>query len=385
MKNLSLFFAFSLLILWSCQGNSASHTTSVNQEESSSSKAVQVKSITENTPELPANPSNAVTEEETGLSMEEAKQEPSEQSSTKPAKKEIQKEQKTKTAKSQSPNPPKPKVVKTTSPNAPVSQAEVAPSTTIKVEAPSTPQAPELVEEVKIEAPTPPTTTVEIEQPKTSEKPKVTDHSLWDQLLRKHVSSSGKVNYKGFKADLNQLDAYLAELKDRPIQSDWSRKAKMAYWINAYNAFTVKLILDNYPLSSITKLHGGKPWDVKWIKLGGKTYSLNNIENDILRPQYKDARIHFAVNCAARSCPPLLNRAWTESNLNRYFDQQAKAFINNTKYNKVSPNKIEISKIFQWYAEDFGSIVAYINKYSAQKADANAEVVYVEYNWGLNE
>ena len=87
---------------------------------------------------------------------------------------------------------------------------------------------------------------------------------------------------------------------------------KMAYWINVYNAFTIKMIVDNYPVSSITKLHGGKPWDVKWIELGEKKYSLNEIEHNILRPQFKDARIHFAVNCAAQSCPPILNKAWTE-------------------------------------------------------------------------
>ena len=129
--------------------------------------------------------------------------------------------------------------------------------------------------------------------------------TLWNGLLRKYVNSSGKVNYKGFKSDKSKLDAYLKELENNPIQENWSKAKKMAYWINAYNAFTIKLIVDNYPISSITKLHGGKPWDVKWIKLGGQTYSLNNIENDILRPKYKDARIHFAVNCAAKSCPPL--------------------------------------------------------------------------------
>jgi len=210
-------------------------------------------------------------------------------------------------------------------------------------------------------------------------------HDQWDLLLEKHVSATGKVNYKGFKADISKLDAYLKSLQDNPIESKWSRNQKMAYWINAYNAFTVKMIVDNYPTSSITKLHGGKPWDVSWIKLGGKTYSLNNIENDILRPQYKDARIHFAVNCAARSCPPLLNQAWTSETLNRYFDKQAKAFINNTKYNKTSADKVEISKIFEWYAADFGDITEYLNKYSATKVKPGAKVTYMEYDWALNE
>ena len=144
-------------------------------------------------------------------------------------------------------------------------------------------------------------------------------HEKWDNLLKEFVSNSGKVNYKGIKAVEGKLDDYLQILTENPVQTNWSKNEKMAYWINAYNAFTVKLIVKNYPVSSIMKLHNGKPWDVKWIQLGNKTYSLNEIEHRILRPKYKDARIHFAVNCAAKSCPPLLNRAWKAENLNRYF------------------------------------------------------------------
>ena len=151
------------------------------------------------------------------------------------------------------------------------------------------------------------------------------------------------------------------------------------------SAFTVKLIVDNYPLESITKLHGGKPWDHKWIKLGDKTYTLNNIENDILRPQYKDARVHFAVNCAAKSCPPLLNRAWNKRNVSSYYEKQAKAFVNNSNYNKISADKVEISKIFEWYAADFGDLITYLNKYSKTKINPGAKISYIEYDWKLNE
>lgn len=210
-------------------------------------------------------------------------------------------------------------------------------------------------------------------------------HELWNELLQKYVTSDGTVNYKGIKANSKKLEQYLNLLAENPIQEDWSRNEKMAYWINAYNAFTVKLIVDNYPVTSITKLHGGKPWDVKWIKLGDKTYSLNNIENDILRPKFKDARIHFAVNCAAQSCPPLLNKAWTAANLNRYFDQQAKQFINNSRYNKITPDAIQISKIFEWYAGDFDNIIAFLNKFSETTISEDAKVSYLEYNWSLNE
>ena len=210
-------------------------------------------------------------------------------------------------------------------------------------------------------------------------------HEGFDQLLRKNVSGNGKVNYNNLKADEAKLDAYLKKLDENPPASGWSKSKKMAYWINAYNAATIKLILKNYPVSSITKLHGGKPWDQKWVPLGGKTYSLNNIENDILRPVYKDARIHFAVNCAAKSCPPLLNRAWTESNLNKYLEQQTKAFINDAAQNKITVDAVEISKIFEWYAVDFGNIIDFLNKYSDVKINSGAKITYREYNWDLNK
>ncbi len=276
------------------------------------------------------------------------------------------------------------------------------------IEAVPAPAIPEKIKEVKATnagvetTPSSPTPTIETpatEVPSTEvtvTKPPVVEevpvatlaapsHSGWNTLLTQFVTSSGKVNYKGLKAKQKDLEAYLKLLADNPVPSTWSRNEKMAYWINAYNAFTVKLILDNYPLSSITNLSGGKVWDKKWIQLGGKTYSLNNIENDILRPRYKDARIHFAVNCAAKSCPPLLNRAWTASNLNTCLDRQAKQFINNSQYNKVSADKVVISKIFEWYAADFGDIVTYFNKYSTTSINANAQVSYQNYDWALNQ
>ena len=210
-------------------------------------------------------------------------------------------------------------------------------------------------------------------------------HDSWNALLQKHVSSTGRVNYKGFKSELSKLESYLESLSATPPQSSWSRNEKLAYWINAYNAFTVKLILDNYPTSSITKLKGGKPWDAKWIKIGSKTYSLNNIENDIIRPRFKDARIHFAVNCAALSCPPLLNQAYTPSQLSAQLNKQTRKFINNPKYNTITAKTIKVSKIFEWYSSDFGtSLVDYLNKYSTTSINADAKIQYLEYDWALN-
>lgn len=210
------------------------------------------------------------------------------------------------------------------------------------------------------------------------------DHSQWHTLLQKYVSPTGKVNYAGFKSDKAKLQAYLDELAANPVQDNWSRAEKMAYWINVYNAFTIKLIVNNYPVSSITKIHNGKPWDVKWIKLGNKTYSLNEVENDILRPKYQDARIHFAVNCAAKSCPPLLNRAWTADNLDNYLEKQTRSFINNSKYNTISAREAHVSKIFEWYASDFGNLIEFLNKYAASSINKSASVTFKEYDWALN-
>ena len=105
----------------------------------------------------------------------------------------------------------------------------------------------------------------------------------------------------------------------------------------------------------------------------------------ILRPQFNDARIHFAVNCAAASCPPVLNRAWTASNLNSNLDKQTKLFINNAAFNNIDEKQVELSKIFEWYKEDFGDLITYINKYSNTKVKDNAKVSFREYDWALNE
>lgn len=212
---------------------------------------------------------------------------------------------------------------------------------------------------------------------------KVLDHSLWDQLLGKYVQA-GRVSYSNFQKD-PEFEKYLALLADNAPESSWPRDEQLAYWINAYNAFTIKLITDNYPVKSITDLHGGKPWDVKWIKLGNNTYSLNQIENEIIRPQFKEPRIHFAVNCAAKSCPPIANKAFTAANLEQMLEKQAIAFINNTEFNTISSEKVNISKIFEWYASDFGNIVDFINKYSKKPVSAKATISYKEYIWALND
>jgi hypothetical protein len=213
-------------------------------------------------------------------------------------------------------------------------------------------------------------------------------HDIFDGLLRKHVNSTGNVNYGAFKKDKAKLVEYLEVLKNNPPQSSWSKNKEMAYWINLYNAFTIHSIVEKYPVSSVMDLEGGKVWDKKKIVIAGKSLSLNNIEKDKLLNRFKEPRVHFAVNCAAASCPPLLNKAWTEDNVQRYYAKQAKAFINNSNYNSVSAKSIEASQIFNWYASDFGGsdkVLSYFQKYSDTEIKKNAKVSFKEYNWKLNK
>ncbi len=210
------------------------------------------------------------------------------------------------------------------------------------------------------------------------------DHAAFNTMLQKFVSNTGAVNYAGWKKSESTLDAYLVSLAAAIPTSATAKNEALAYWINAYNAYTIKLILKNYPVVKITDLNAGKPWDVQWITLAGKKYSLNDIENKVIRPTFKEPRIHFAVNCAAKSCPPLANKAFTAANLNSMLEERTKTFIN-SNLNSITKEKITVSKIFDWYKEDFGNVVAYINKYATTKANANAAISYNEYNWALNK
>ena len=211
------------------------------------------------------------------------------------------------------------------------------------------------------------------------------NHSPWNSILKSNVSSSGKVNYVGMKSKLSEIESYISNLESLSNQSTWSKNEKLAYWINLYNAATVRLIVQNYPTSSITTINGGKPWDKKIVTISGKSFSLNQIENDIIRPKFKEPRIHFAVNCAAVSCPKIMNSAFTADKLNYQLTKQAKAFVNGTK-NSLTNKSIQISKIFEWYAVDFGSsVIDYLNKYSTTEINSTATITYKDYNWDLNK
>lgn len=219
-------------------------------------------------------------------------------------------------------------------------------------------------------------------------------HEQWNTLLQKYVDDKGHVNYKGFKKDEIQLDKYLTVLSQNHPNKNWKEKDRMAFWINTYNAFTVKLIVKNYPVKSIKELGGSiykvnTPWDIKFITIGSETYDLNNIEHSKLRKQFNDPRIHFAVNCASVSCPRLRNEAYVGEKLDKQLDDQADYFINHSGKNKISKGKAELSKIFNWYSGDFKqdgeTFISFINKYAENKITDENQIIFLDYNWNLNE
>lgn len=205
------------------------------------------------------------------------------------------------------------------------------------------------------------------------------DYSTYSSLLSKYVSNTGKVNYADLKKSKLDLEKIIVDLSENPVPFSAAKNERLAYWINVYNANTLILIINYYPVKSIMDINNGKPWDLKIVKAGKVLYTLNQIENEIIRPEFKEARIHFALNCAAVSCPPLLNKAYTAKDLDQILDLQTKKYLNSFK------NPTEVSKLFEWYKEDFGSVIAFINKYIDKKLDSNAKFVFAEYRWSLNE
>ncbi len=212
-------------------------------------------------------------------------------------------------------------------------------------------------------------------------------HASFDALLTKYVDTNGNVDYVGFKNEEVKLLAYIDWLKSNGPETTWSDNKQMAYWINLYNAYTIYTILVEHPVNSILDIDGGMVWTTRQIMVGSQAYTLDQIEKNKLLAAFGEPKVHFAVNCAAASCPPLLNKAWTESNIQQYYTSQTKAFINNPTYNTITTDTIEISKIFDWYATDFGGssqLVNYIQQYSDHTISNNAVVKFKSYNWDLN-
>lgn len=212
------------------------------------------------------------------------------------------------------------------------------------------------------------------------------DHSSWDKLLKKYVNNEGLVDYKGFKNEESKLDDYLKMLSELAPSKDWSVQELLAYYINLYNAGTVKLIVENHPLKSIKDIKGA--WTKGRIRVGNKELSLGGIENGILR-KMNEPRIHFAINCASISCPKLMTEAYTAAKINEQLDRATKEFINSNK-NDISASKPKVSSIFDWYQKDFQvngkqDVIGFINQYSKTKINSDSTLAYKDYDWNLNE
>jgi len=213
--------------------------------------------------------------------------------------------------------------------------------------------------------------------------------SIFNNLLQKNVTKNGVVDYKSLKQNPSELNNFISYLEKTSPDKSWSEKKQRAFWINAYNAYTIKIILDNYPLKSITdiKQNGKTAWKTPFAKVGGKTYTLDNIEHDILRKKLFDPRVHVGVNCASGSCPKLGNVAFTEENIEATLEQLMIEFVNDSSRNKISAKKAQISSIFNWFQEDFiknGTLIEFLNKYSTTKINPKAKISFLKYDWTLN-
>jgi len=212
-----------------------------------------------------------------------------------------------------------------------------------------------------------------------------TDHAKWNELLKKHVDPNGLIDYKGFMEDRTELQVYLNSLSAHGPKDSWQENEKLAYWINAYNAFTIALILDHYPVKSIMDIENA--WDIEFIQLEGNKYSLNQIEHEIIRKVFNEPRIHFALVCAAISCPPLLNKAYLPEKLDTQLQNRGVGFINDAANNIISRQEVRISQIFNWFKDDFtqlGTLQEYLNQFSIETIDKDATITFLEYNWELN-
>ncbi len=240
------------------------------------------------------------------------------------------------------------------------------------------------------------------------------DHSSWNGLLAENVvmaadSSASAVNYTEFGADRATLKSYLDAMSkvSRTEFDAWQKPDQLAFLINAYNAWTVELILTRYPkLTSIKELGSltQSPWQKTFIPLLGETVSLDNIEHDMIRGsgRYNDPRIHFGVNCASIGCPALLNEAFVGGKLDQQLEQMTKGFLSDQKRNRVANGKLAISSIFNWYGGDFeqgwrGSerledfLLLYGDSLGLSAADKKTlsagemEIAFLEYDWRLND
>lgn len=232
------------------------------------------------------------------------------------------------------------------------------------------------------------------------------DHSVFTAVLQDHVTD-GRVDYAAIEKD-PRLTLYLADIAGTDPATLPSRVDRLVLWINAYNAYTLKLVADGYPIDSIHDLGTGgriigwlinrSPWDIRFAEVGGEVYTLNEIEHEIIRPRFEEPRIHFAIVCAAVSCPSLRSEAYLPEKLDVQLDEQTRLFLNDRRSNRfdLADGRAWLSPIFSWFEEDFGNsdeavmafVVPYLDlKETAQtpKSEDRWKVDYTDYDWSLNE
>jgi len=224
-------------------------------------------------------------------------------------------------------------------------------------------------------------------------------HEKWTIVLQRYVDD-GLVDYDGIGKD-SLFFQYLRTLADTNPDSLPSREERLAFWLNAYNAYTIKLILDRMPLESITDISLGLPvlfgpWSIDVANVAGTVYTLNDIEHDIIRAQYRDPRVHCALVCASKGCPKLRPEAYEGATLHALLDDDTQRFIGDPSRNGFYPARktIAISKIFDWYESDFeeaaGSVKEFIARYAPSEyrsliASPDCDVEFLDYDWRLNK
>lgn len=230
------------------------------------------------------------------------------------------------------------------------------------------------------------------------------DHVDWDLILQRYVDTghpSGiyRFRYSGVSPkDHQALKQYLQKMQAIKV-SGLNRNEQMAYWVNLYNALTVDVILDHYPVKSIREINlspglfSKGPWDAKLLEIEGQQVSLNDIEHRILRPIWRDNRVHYAVNCASLGCPNLQPQAYTPQNLELLLDKAAREFVNHPRGASFERNRLQVSSIYFWFQEDFdGSekgIIKHLKKYlsaeNLKRLNSVQKRMVHRYDWNLNE
>lgn len=229
----------------------------------------------------------------------------------------------------------------------------------------------------------------------------IIDHAAWDRLLKTYIrpdnTGLNRFDYsKVSQADSKALEDYIAKLASLPI-SRYNKDEQFAYWVNMYNAVTVKVILDHYPVASIRDINDGflspGPWDRKLVTVENNAVSLNDIESRILRPIWNDPRIHYAVNCASIGCPNLRKQAFTGANRQTLLAEGAKEYINNPRGVRFVGSKLITSSIYAWFKGDFGgsetAVLVHLKQHATpelfKQLDGVKEIDNYEYDWGLND